>query len=73
MGEETTLINLVRSGKRYHEAVKAVFAIDPKTKKCFAEGSPTQDEETYQRFVEFNEAGKRFSAALCAADRQVPA
>jgi hypothetical protein len=55
---------LIRTGERYMNAVKAVFAIDPKTKKCFAEGSPTKDQETYERFLELNDAGKAFGDAL---------
>jgi ssDNA-binding Zn-finger/Zn-ribbon topoisomerase 1 len=55
---------LIEAGKRYMAAVKALFAINPETKACFAEGSPTKDQETYERFVELNEATKVFDAAL---------
>jgi hypothetical protein len=55
---------LVSKGFNYMQSVKALFAIDPETKACFAEGSPTKSEETYRRFVAFNDATKEFSAAL---------
>lgn len=58
---------LYEAGKRYMESVKALFAIDERTNKCFAEGSPTKDQETYERFVAFNKATTAFSAALAKA------
>jgi hypothetical protein len=65
------VIELLGAGERYMRSVKAVFAIDPNTKKCFAEGSPTKDQETYERFIELNEATKAFSEAMEKARGEV--
>jgi hypothetical protein len=45
-------------------SVRALFEIDPNTKKCFAEGSPTKDQETYERFMVFNNCGHALSKLL---------
>jgi hypothetical protein len=66
----TDLERLANAAERYMDAVKAVFAIDPNTKKCFAEGSPTKDQETYERFVCLNNCGKALSEALAATTQK---
>lgn len=61
------LWEVYEAGQRYMAAVKALFEIDPDTKDNYAVGSPTKCEETYQRFIRFNDTGKAFSAALAKA------
>lgn len=55
---------LIRAAKRYQRAVANLFKIDPETKKCYAEGSPTKSQEVYERFVELNNAGQSLTTAL---------
>jgi hypothetical protein len=66
---ERRIGELVTTGDRYRAAVRALFAIDERTKKCFAEGSPTKNEETYRRFIELNDAGIAFSAARASLEQ----
>jgi hypothetical protein len=61
---QEALTQLINATEQYQRAVKGLFEIDPTTKKCFAEGSPTKDQETYERFIAFNNTGVALSNAL---------
>lgn len=66
-----TVTGLVNAAEQYIAAVKGVFKIDPRTKQNFCMGSPTKDQETYERFMALNDTGKLLSAAIAKINAPV--
>lgn len=57
--------------KEYLATVKAVFEIDPETKRNWAELDPRKSDECLRRFQRLDAAGKQARAAIAKAEGEV--